>query len=465
MADGVWLRAGRNGRSVGFVSLPLDDRHLSVAVLPKPWAAGARVVSVDATTATHVTLHELDHLYVRAPLPALVGLAAWPADDPAQALLTPCRAPDRLPVPAGSAGGFDALLDLAALSERARVTPAGQGDRRPEHHPALRLLLFNRFLAEFERQAGHARPRYVERDEVLTAPRGRLDGAGLAVAVHTGAPAVRCRYDELTYDSPLLQVIRAALTVVAQARPPAAVAHLDPGLAVRAARHVAALPGVAPLPRSYAAHAGGHLRLTGRERHWSEALALAGQVLADGALSPRRGADEHAASSLVLPTEKLWERILAAALPTVVADLRDNADNALADGVEVDAPWSAVGVDGERYPDFVGTVRGEVTVIDAKYKLLDGRLGSADAYQLFAYSHLTRLHGDPARRAVVIGVTSGAAHVCALVRSPATTPPFPLHVLSAGFPSRDQVRHRLSWSAYLRELAAEIRTGMSIPDS
>lgn len=460
MADGVWLRAGPNGRSVGFMSLPLGEGHLSVAVLPKPWAAGARVMSVDAARSTHVTLHELDYLHVRAPLPALVGLAARQVDDPAQALLTPCRPPDRLPVPASSAGGFAALLDLAALSERARVTPIGQGDERPEHHPALRLLLFDRFLAEFERQAGHARPRYVERDEVLTAPRGRLDGAGLAMAVHTGAPAVRCRYDELTYDSPPLQVIRAALTVIARTRPPAAVAHLDPGLAERAARHVAALPGVAPLPRSNAAHTGRHLRLTGRERHWSDALTQAGQVLADGALSPRRGADEHPAWSLVLPTEKLWERILAAALPTVVADLRNNADNTLADGVEVDAPWSAVGVDDERYPDFVGTVGGEVTVIDAKYKLLDGRPGSADAYQLFAYSHLTRLRGDPARRAAVIGVTPGPASVSALVRSPETTPPFPLHVLSVAFPGRDHVRHRTAWSAYLTELAAEIRMSL-----
>jgi len=93
--------------------------------------------------------------------------------------------------------------------------------------------------------------------------------------------------------------------------------------------------------------------------------------------------------------------------------VRISADNRPAPGVRVSPPWSAKSdSDANRYyPDFIFRRSDRVVVADAKYKA--GRaLSAADAYQLFAYSHLAALEGRPVTDGLIVSARShgGSRH-------------------------------------------------------
>ena len=148
----------------------------------------------------------------------------------------------------------------------------------------------------------------------------------------------------------------------------------------------------------------GRLHLGRLDRPWSDALRLAVAVLAEcEPLPAETGAPDVDAEELSVSTDKLWERIVAAALA------RAGFDQALQPthqprGMTSD-PWVREHVWTWRtYPDNIALSHDVGYVVDAKYK---ARMPGSDPhrddqYQMFAYSHLVSAAPRAIRAAVLV---------------------------------------------------------------
>jgi 5-methylcytosine-specific restriction endonuclease McrBC regulatory subunit McrC len=465
----ITLRAGPDGHTSGIAVLSAAGTTLVVTVLPKLWRDGSPQVSdvhlSDAPSA-FATIHEGDVLRLHGS-PARLGAIATALTEAhvtdlgaASSLLEVAPIGETAFVPVGrQTNDQRGLLDFLHLLERTRFAVSDQHvSAASVVHPALSLLLHRRFVGSVEPLIRDIRPLYIEVEEDMTTPRGRLLNRSLAFHALTGWPSVLSRFDEQTYDTPLLRVVRAALQMVAHASAPAQLSEMAVGLRSRAVILLRALRQVQALDPARAVSLGRTLRLSRLEQRWGDILALALRVLTEQTAGMDSAPDSVEAYELLVPTEKLWERILLDAFGRIAgATLRFASDHVSTGDTVVVRPWGTAGSSQREtlalYPDFLLTVGTDVWCLDAKYKFAPASApSSADGYQLFAYSHLASVDGQ---RVAVCGLLYPSLSLTSpanwLYRAPDED--IPLMLGSAPFPASSDVASPHAWNAYLTRAA------------
>ena len=352
------------------------------------------------------------------------------------------------------------------LAERGRLTTSPLSFEGAFAPTLLRLLTHERLLQVVEGLIFRARPRYAERTETLEMPRGRLREKSLLFSLATGTPRVESTFDELTMDTPLLQVVASALRVVASDRLPPKVTALRPGLQTRAVHLLRYLSGVSLIDRERALLTAERLWLGPLDRIWEPALDAALPVLRDRAVVPDSGGERTDALLVHVSTEKFWEQCLELALESAFRDVSVSRDAQPGEGVNVPAPWAPRTMAGAEpsdppsaaFPDFMFRSSLRVVVADAKYKLGGGSAPSSqDGYQLFAYSHLATLGGQPADLSVLIYPTVAGGRPRQFELERLRDRNHPLWLTRVPFPTRWDLQSQGNWSAYVARLAKTIR--------
>ena len=418
----ITLRASPMQKLSGIALRNDGTLRVAVAVLPKLWreakpanecSAWAINWSDDALVAT---LHEGDTITVR-----LSGEHAERKADMLNSLTVECGANSDAeeilfapaPVPASSAShpqpraDFDsAALDLMQLADLAQIDPlhalAGDFGANSIDLDWLLPFLHRRFVHGVSDAMRHARRGYVERRETLDTMRGRPRGESLALALATGVAAVECEYEEFEFATPLLRAIATGLEAVARASlsPTLAGSRVlqqvdaeSKSLAIGLRNRIAEVPA---LPTRDALRIARTARLHRLERVWDPALRLIDPILQRNALVASQGFDTiHLTDAL---SEQGGGKFLRIEIPTwqVWQALLTNAARAIGtvEPSKADPPWWTL-TDNSR-PDIDLRWTDRRFIIDAKYKHFDRSVSVADAYQMFAYSHL--VHGEPKSR-------------------------------------------------------------------
>jgi hypothetical protein len=410
-------------------------------------------------------MHETELAALRAPASAVGALAMSLSDvgrDQADLLGLGSPSEDPTTRVTRPVDPFSELIDLMLVAERVRLITSPlefEGSFAPS---LLRLLTHERLLKAAESVIFRARPRYAERTEVLEMPRGRLSARSLLFSQATGTPRVESTFDELSMDTPLLQVVASALRVIASERLPRKIAALRPGLQTRAVHLLRHLSAVTLIDRERALLLAERLWLSPLDRLWDPVVAAAAPVLRGLAIVPEDHDETSEAMLIQVSTEKFWEQCLLGALETVFGTVAISWDAQPGDGVSVPAPWAPRAQREteatEAFPDFMFRAGRRVVIADAKYKLGGGSSpSSADGYQLFAYSHLATLRAATSDLAVVLyPVRAGGRprqHEIERLRERT----YPLWLARLPFPSRTDLRSRASWSRYQGRLARVIR--------
>ncbi|MEU8407998.1 hypothetical protein AB0C19_17570 [Micromonospora sp. NPDC048842] len=467
-----WIKASPRGKRSGFAVLPDGGAgRVTVTVLPKPWSSRAAAVReydhVRGAT-THVVIYETEYAALSTTASAMGALAMSLADlGRSQADLLALGAPPKNPVLASAVSDdpFINLIDLMLLAERGRLTTSPLEFEGVFAPSLLRLITHERLLQLVESLIFRARPRYAERTETLELPRGRLSERSLLFSIATGTPRVESTFDELTIDTPLLQVVASALRVVASERLPQKIVALRPGLQTRAVHLLRYLSGVSLVSRERALVTAERLWLNPLDRIWEPAMEAAMPVLRDHAVIPKDGSDDSESLLVHISTEKFWEQCLELALVSAFPGLVVGR-NAPGEGVSVPAPWAPraaaasplpeLGADA--FPDFMFRSSRRVVVADAKYKLHTGGTPSSDdGYQLFSYSHLASLAGQASDLALVLYPTRGGGSPQQLKLERLRDRDYPLWLVRLPFPTPGDLRRQGSWSAFLAQLAQTIR--------
>lgn len=445
---------------------------MTVTVLPKPWSPKAGAVRHCAHTpgaTTHVVMFETEQAALSTTASSVGALAMSLADiSRDQADLLGLGAPPDDPIAAAAAGGdpFRELIDLMLLAERGRLTTSPLNFEGAFAPTLLRLLTHERLLQVVESLIFRARPRYAERTEILDMPRGRLREKSLLFSLATGTPRVESTFDELTMDTPLLQVVASALRVVASDRLPLKVAALRPGLQTRAVHLLRYLSSVSLVDRERALLTAERLWLSPLDRIWEPALDAAVPVLRDRAVVPDSGAERTHALLVHVSTEKFWEQCLELALESAFRTVAVSRNAQPGEGVSVPAPWAPrtrAGAEPSEpastaFPDFMFRSSLRVVVADAKYKLGGGSAPSAqDGYQLFTYSHLATLGGQPADLSVLLYPTLAGGRPRQLELERLRDRSHPLWLARVPFPARRDLQSQGNWGAYVARLANTIR--------
>lgn len=442
-----------------------------MTVLPKPWSARAQVVrDYDHApgSTTHVVMHETE-LAVLSTTAASVGALTMSLTDVLrdQADLLALGTPPDDPLSAPSVGGdpFRELIDLMLLAERGSLRSSSLTFEGAFAPSLLRILTQERLLSVVESLIFRVRPRYAERTETLEMPRGRLREHSLLYSLVTGTPRVESTFDELTTDTPLLQVVASALRVIGSDRLPRKIASLRPGLQTRAVHLLRYLSGVTLIDRERALLAAESLWLGPLDQIWKPAIDAAMPVLRDWAVAPEPGASSTDAVLVHVSTEKFWEQCMELALESAFRTVAVSRDAQAGEGVSVPAPWVPRAADGTEpepattsFPDFMFRSGRRVVVADAKYKLSTGSAPtSSDGYQLFAYSYLATLRGRPSDVAVILYPTRVGGRPRQLELERLRDRDYPLWLVRLPFPTRLDLQSQGSWTAYVARLAAAIR--------
>lgn len=364
--------------------------------------------------------------------------------------------------------GISQLVNLIALFDHARLElPDDEAPGVAALHPLFRALLHRRYVSAVEPLIRRVRRGYVETEEVLLTPRGRILDTSVVQYQFSGEPRLACRFDEYTEATPLLRVIVAALAeVVRSDLPPyaAPIVREPVATAVRLARHLSTIP----VPdRAAAMRLSRQIRLTRLEAEWKPALVLAQRVLADAPLAQDVAGDVTQTLQFDVATDRVWERILEQGLRRALpyGAVTVGAGKAAVGEAEVDPPWKGVsGGAGSRFPDFlVSSTDDAVWCIDAKYKLMDGNPEEADANQVFVYSHLARRLGAPvAHCALIYPIASGGStDLRALLRLPDEG--VDLRVAHVSFPSDADIVSPSAWTSYISKLERELVSIIGFP--
>lgn len=416
------LAAAPMGSRIGITAARRGTVQASITVAPKAWRqAVGRLRRADADAwggHLDLTLFETDRLALRdlgaeqrEVIEALLGasrrerngVTSWD-----HSLL----APDVLRAGAAEAVGTgevensgtgegSATVDVLRLFDRVQLLRGDSDDlithemRSPLHRP----LLYKRYLDVVAGVLHVVRPAYRTVTELRSTVRGRLDPATVVDVLAGRASRVRCTFSELSLSTPLLEVIVTALEWIADGRggrSPFVEEYGDRWLrheAVTLRRALEAVPAAAP---AAALRRGRRIRLGRLDQAWSSALRLALLVLAEVELTAAaRGEATLDAVELSVPTEKLWERIVTAALE------ESGFDDVYPEGRQpagiAEDPWlpfpkalmQSVAGSSTR-PDNIAATAGTLLVFDAKYKTVTEAPGRADQYQMFAYSHLVQ---------------------------------------------------------------------------
>lgn len=414
----IWVKASPRGTRSGFAVLPDEaGGHVTVTVLPKPWALAGRAVReyehVPGST-THVVMHETELAAInttsRSAGALAMGLATVSTE---QTDLLALSAPPDGPmvIPASGGAPFRALINLMLLAERGTLTSSSLTFEGAFAPSLLRLLTQERLLEAVEGLIFRARPRYAERTETLDVPRGRLGESSLRYSLATGVPWVESTFDELTIDTPLLQVVASALRVIVSDRLPLKVSSLRPRIHVRAVQLLRHLSGVSLIERQQALAMANSLWLSPLDQVWAPAVQAAIPVLRDWAVDPELGDNETNASIVQISTEKFWEQCTELVLDTAFGAVAVSRGARAGEGVSVPTPWRQTALNrldpnrtaSTSFPDFMFNIGRRVIVADAKYKLGgESAPASSDAYQMFAYSHLATLDHQLSDLAVLL---------------------------------------------------------------
>lgn len=228
--------------------------------------------------------------------------------------------------------------------------------------------------------------RYVPHEDDLAALRGRLDVKRQFTVLAASPQRLACRYDELSADIALNQIMKAAVTKLAKvARAPEnqrRLAELSFAFADITALPVKALPW--------------HQVVIDRtNRSWAQLLSLAKLLLGDRFQTTSSG--DVRGFSLLFEMNKLFEEFVGRSLARALSGTGFE--------VRLQGPRGYVLADLEtgqnRFatkPDITIAERGApVLVIDTKWKRLKGAIddpkygvGQADVYQMMAYAHVYR---------------------------------------------------------------------------
>lgn len=467
----LWVKASPRGTRSGFAVLPDGaGGQVTITVVPKPWApraGGTHGYAHRPGTTTHIVMHEMEVAGVTSTGSAVGTLAislAEIASDQADLLALAAPPEDPAFAPAVSGDPFRSLIDLLLLAERGRLT-ASRLSFEGAYAPSLvRLVAHELLLRAVESVLFRARPRYSEQSEILDMPRGRLSERSLLFSMVTGTPRVESHFDELSIDTPLLQVVASALRVVASERLPRKVAVLRPGLQSRATQLLRHLSGVRLLDRERALLTAERLWIGQLDRIWAPAIDAAVPVLRNREVTPEDGGADTQALLVRVSTEKFWEQCLELALQNAFGMIAVGRDAQPGTGVKVPAPWVPRGAptdgtaDPGGFPDFMFRSSRRVVIADAKYKLHRGTAPSSqDGYQLFAYSHLASLGGQTSDLALILypSRSGGRPRQLELERLPDRA--FPLWLLSLPFPGPADLATSGNWGAYVARLTRTIR--------
>lgn len=226
--------------------------------------------------------------------------------------------------------------------------------------------------------------RYVPHEDDLAALRGRLDVKRQFTVLAASPQRLACRFDELSADIALNQIMKAAVTKLAKvARAPEnqrRLAELSFAFADISAVPVKALPW----------H---QVVLDRTNRSWAQLLSLAKLLLGDRFQTTSSG--DARGFSLLFEMNKLFEEFVGRSLVRALAGsgyevrLQGPRGYALADLQTGQNRFATK-------PDITIASRGApVLVIDTKWKRLKGAIddpkygvGQADVYQMMAYAHV-----------------------------------------------------------------------------
>jgi len=463
-SEQIWIRASPRGTRSGFAVLE-DGRNgvVTVTVLPKPWAHRPGVLrDFDHApgSTTHIVIYETETALIRSSSAGAVALSlAALARGQADLLELGSEPEVAIAGEFSSADPFKELIDVMVLAQRSRVTSGAVAFEGALAPSLLRLLSQERFLNEIEPLLFRARPRYEERSEALSIPRGRLNEQSLLFSMATGVPLVESAFDELTMDTPLLRIVASTLRVVATDRLPLKIMRLRPGLRSRAILLLRHLDAVGLIQPEQALILGESLWLGSLDRSWQFALDAALPVLRSHAVAPEYGTDANDGLLVHVSMEKFWEECLEVALESAFSPVAVSRDASPGQGVEVPRPWTSQATDsGGAFPDFMVRTAGRVVLADAKYKMNVGAgPSSQDGYQLFAYSHLATLNGRASDAAVLFypARSNAAPGQAEVLRMRDVT--YPLWLVTLPFPDKSDVRSAASWGAYIARLAALLR--------
>lgn len=468
-----WIKASPHGTRSGFAVLPDGaGGRVTVTVLPKPWSAHTQVVRDyhhAPGSMTHIAMYETD-LAGLSTTDASVGALTLSLTDVSrnQADLLALGTPPDDPLSAPSVCGnpFRKLIDLLLLAERGSLTGSPLTFEGAFAPSLLRILVQERLMSVVESLIFRVHPRYAERMDTLAMPRGRLRESSLLYSLATGIPRVESTFDELTTDTPLLQVVASALRVVVSDRLPREIASLCPGLQTRAVHLLRYLSGVTLIDRERALLAAESLWLGPLDQIWKPAIDAAMPVLRDWAVAPEPGANSTDALLMQVSTEKFWEQCMELMLETAFGTVAVNREAQAGDGVNVSAPWVPRVADSTEpselatssFPDFMLRSGRKIVVADAKYKLGTGRAPtSSDGYQLFAYSHLATLGGRHSDLAVLLYPTRAGGRPTQLEFERLRDRRCSLWLVRLPFPTRRDIQSRMSWTAYVARSATAIR--------
>jgi hypothetical protein len=375
-------------------------------------------------------------------------------------------APPAAVVPGNQIAGspFRELIDLMLLADRVRLDDgrlAFEGDLAPS---VLRLLTQERLLGVVEELLFRARPLYAERTETLTVPRGRLAEKSLLLSQAIRLPHVESIFDELTMDTPVLQIVASALRAVASDHLPRRIAALRPTVQSRAVQLLRHLSSTTLVERERAILTAERLWLGPLDRAWQPALDAAVPVLRQRAVLPEEGEARGEAVGIHVRMEKFWEQCLQVALETAFASVAVSREGTPGEGMSVPGPWGlpmapedGTDISNDAFPDFMFQSRHRVVLADAKYKLHAGKAPSSqDGYQLFGYSHLAAFNQRPSNVGVILYPGRAGAKPVQRELRRMRDQRYPLWLATVPFPTRVDVRAQATWNAYVARLATTI---------
>ena len=468
----LWLRISPQGKRSGFVSLPDGfGGVLSITILPKMWALAPRshrVVEHAAGASTNAICFELDSLEISAGNEVLSALALCLSRSGGGRVgeyeLLEAGQPETRRCAGIDVNGTDPLGDLISLLDLAERGGVRRDEQLVQGHLGeafTRVLTYERFVGMLEPLIFRSRPRYVEKQESLSSPRGRLNDRSLLVARATGMPVVDCTFDELTMDTPLLQIMRAALTVIASDRLPKSLAPLWRPGATRASNLRRHLAHVTVVPRDTARLAAERMWLTPLDRQWQPLLEEAIKVLSKQGYVPEQGAEPSDGLAVHILSEKCWEFAVGEVLTATFSDVRASADRQLAEGVEAPRPRrpaqksQLLAPDETSFPDYMLRHAMHVIVADAKYKL-SSAVRSGDAYQLFTYSHLAKLSGQASDVALLVFPAPVGATSVQSQWQREDSESYSLWAVQLTAPTRRDVASAASWRHYVDRAAMDL---------
>ena len=328
-------------------------------------------------------------------------------------------------------------------------------------------LLHHAFVNLIESLLRHIRPGYSRVTAATTFVRGRMDLVSAAIVANGGSTKCKCTFDSFGLDSPITQVVSAALRVV---RDYSGDLQQFPDTNAKANWLAGHLQGVSLLGARQALRQGVSLRgrFTKSDGAWTSALEMACDVIdRDVGLSPSAGAfsgpfgwSRRGDEGFIfdIDTATIWQNIVEAAWP--------GGDDRFKYAVH---PWkSSSGETGRGMKaDDVRHSATEVTIIDSKYKKRPVTKPSAgDQRQMFTYAHAypdhSELRGLPGRQVrcwLVYPEFKWDTRNSAPERrtEKLTAGNRELVCIEALFPQREDTRSQRLWNRRMREMRGGIQ--------